>query len=510
MAFSRNQHGYITAGIGGLLLALLLVFVNATHGNLNQDEGWYLYAAKLVAVGKLPYRDFAFTQGPVFPFVYSWFYPVIEHWGIAGGRIITTFFGLGAAVIASLLAGRAAVRNKVAVAIATFLLVGCNVYQSYFTTAVKTYGLCSFLLISGIYLLVYRRRWWGCLLGGVVLALAAGCRLSAGIVLPIAGIWLVLQRREHRSGWLWFGLGGGLTLLAEYAPFFAQAFDQTRFCLLGYHVGREGGGVMLKAGFVSRFLSAYFLFVLLALGEGLHRLDQKKPIACKGIVPLLWGSAIAVSAVHFFAPFPYDDYQVIVYPLFGSALALSLSSLLEERRAPAVLLFLLLASGAAAFSSPINQDWFVRGRDRIWWQLKEQSDLSLLRDTAAYVREHTPEGSVLLTQDTYLAVEAGRDVPSGMEMGPFCYYPDMPRDQAEKMHLLNEEMLMEVLRESTAPMAAFSGYGLAIESPAIVEVDPATRAAFQSTLLRRFRPAGTVENFGQAHTALNLYRQSAR
>ena len=42
-------------------------------GGINQDEGWYLYAANLVAEGKVPYRDFAYTQGPVMPFVYSAF-----------------------------------------------------------------------------------------------------------------------------------------------------------------------------------------------------------------------------------------------------------------------------------------------------------------------------------------------------------------------------------------------------------------------------------------------------
>ena len=42
-------------------------------GGLNQDEGWYLYAANLVAEGKVPYRDFFYTQGPLLPFVYSAF-----------------------------------------------------------------------------------------------------------------------------------------------------------------------------------------------------------------------------------------------------------------------------------------------------------------------------------------------------------------------------------------------------------------------------------------------------
>lgn len=45
-----------------LLAALGLFSANLIFGNLNQDEGWYLYAARLISAGKMPYRDFAFTQ----------------------------------------------------------------------------------------------------------------------------------------------------------------------------------------------------------------------------------------------------------------------------------------------------------------------------------------------------------------------------------------------------------------------------------------------------------------
>ncbi len=43
------------------------------HREINLDEGWYLYASKLVYEGKMLYKDFAYTQGPVFPYVYGIF-----------------------------------------------------------------------------------------------------------------------------------------------------------------------------------------------------------------------------------------------------------------------------------------------------------------------------------------------------------------------------------------------------------------------------------------------------
>ena len=61
-------------------MAFCMSIVAIWFGGLNQDEGWYLYAAQMVQSGKLPYRDFFYTQGPAMPFVYSFLAPV---WGMS-------------------------------------------------------------------------------------------------------------------------------------------------------------------------------------------------------------------------------------------------------------------------------------------------------------------------------------------------------------------------------------------------------------------------------------------
>jgi hypothetical protein len=503
--WAMNKRRYLVGiEIGAAALAVLLASLNLVHGNLNQDEGWYLYAAKMVHEGARPYADFAFTQGPVLPYVYSMLHPVIDALGVAAGRLLTSWFGVLAGMLAAATAARMTERNKGYAFAAVLLLVCGNVYQSYFTTIVKTYGLCSFLLMGGFFALTFR-RWHGALLAGVLMALAAGTRLSAGIVLPITGIWLICQR-ERRLAWLWFGIGGGLTLLAVFAPFFVSAFEQTCFGLFGYHAGRDPGGMkallVLKMGFVSRFVQAYFVFTALLLATICWHPRQYER---NSSMHLMWMCGIGISLVHFVAAFPYDDYQAIAYPVLAVALVVYLIPKMDEAWLVPVLSFLFLVSIAAAFSSPLNQDWFVRGRDRIWWQFKEKSDLAQLRDAADIVRANSPEGSMLLTQDVYLAVDARRRVPANMEMGPFCYYPEMPRERAEKLHLLNREMLLETLTSVEAPLAAFSGYGLAIESPSISTVDEVDAALFRKQLERGYEPMESVAHFGQAHTTLEIY-----
>ena len=53
------------------LAHIALGFWFVERGLLNEDEGWYLYAARRIAEGAEPYRDFAFFQMPVYPRVIS-------------------------------------------------------------------------------------------------------------------------------------------------------------------------------------------------------------------------------------------------------------------------------------------------------------------------------------------------------------------------------------------------------------------------------------------------------
>jgi len=50
-------------------VALALYFVR--FGRVNEDEGWYLYAARLVYEGMHLYRDFPFFQAPLLPYLYG-------------------------------------------------------------------------------------------------------------------------------------------------------------------------------------------------------------------------------------------------------------------------------------------------------------------------------------------------------------------------------------------------------------------------------------------------------
>ncbi len=520
----------ITLTVGGLLSAVNLIF-----GDLNQDEGWYLYAARLMSEGWWPYRDFAFTQGPMLPLIYGLMYPVVDALGVGGGRLLTMLVGFAAALFASALAWRLGGRSAGLLTLALLLL---NVYHSYFTTVVKTYALCGLFITAGFYALGRKTgsqspAWL--LLAGFSFAAAAGTRLSAGVLLPVVGLWLLFARKYWGAmGWFWFGIGGGAGLTLILAPFYLMAPEGFTFGLIQYHTLREGGGglahLAFKGGFISRMVQAYFVAAVLVAAMVAAKVWRPfkgtdtgyHDTAAFNLIRLMWAGALAMTLVHLTAPFPYDDYQVPVFPLVAVALGVSWAYALrawsgmgyrwragEEPADPPVMRWFLwvvvLAGVAASFSSPLNQEWMIAGRDRIWWNIKKQPALLQLRDVARALRAEAEDG-LLLTQDTYLAVEAGLMVPPGWEMGPFSYYPDMPTGQARALHLVNKEIMLNDLATYPSRMAAFSGYGLSIASPEVQPLGPAHEQELLDVLLRRYEPVSEVPRFGQAATTLKTYR----
>ena len=528
---------------------LCLFAAGLALGEANLDEGWYLYAARMVSRGRLPFVDFAFTQGPVMPFAYSVAMPMVRAWGVLGGRIFTAVLGLGACLCAALLAARLAgkeCRGTAAWISATLVLV--NACQASFFTLVKTYSLASIFVTGGFLAFAcaaVSRKTWLAALGGILLGAASCVRLSAAAV-PLVVLafvaWRALAagRRDPGLGrvCLAAAISTAAAILAGFLPFVLKSPEGLKFGLLEYHAGRSAGGLLpaiaYKAGFASRLVQDYFAAFCLAAVVACHEVVRRsEKAACGGCAESSpcqdesrairvagWLAVLGVTAVHIAAPFPYDDYQTFIYPLaaalLGAEAAIRMASVariagtgdgVRRRAESAALTLVLLVCAGAAFSSPVTHSWFVGQRDRLWWPLREESSLRRLRRAAEVVRGLCGPDRLVLTQDTYLAVEAGLDVPEGMEMGPFSYFPDWPREKAEKLHVLNREMMREVLRTSQASVAALSGYGLAVRAPEIVELSAEEQRALRGIIEERYRLAQRIGRFGHAETTLEIYQR---
>ena len=478
------------------LAFVVLGFAAVWMGGLNQDEGWYLYAANLVSEGQLPYRDFFFTQGPVMPYVYSVFAGIWRDYGLLGARIFNLLIGFMGIVFACGLAQRLAKRfcSEEAGApppragLVTFLLLATNLYHLYYLAIPKTYALAGLLVMVGFYLLSFERA-WAFALSALLFVLAAGTRFSLGAILPVVAVALIWKGRR---GWPVFVLSGLLFGGLLWGTLWSsRALHDGFLAALTYHSSRGGSDIVWTVGSLSRLVRWYLpVFVVLGLGVAEWRRTR-----------LLLLSFLAVFAVQMLAPFPYEDYQVPIMGLLAVVAAVGFergwglgSAAGEDAPRYGVLLVLGLCF-ASSFGSPLLEKWMTNGQDRFWSLKKEKTELAQLRDVAQKIKALDPNGTTLLTQDLYLAIELNRKVPKGLEMGPFAMLSD-----AEWRQLLTSA-------HETCSVAALSGYSFAIEPPACTERPVTTQLDYYRLLEPTYEPAFREENFGQNATPLLVLKR---
>ena len=487
------------------VVAAMSVALAVWWGGVNQDEGWYLYAARLVGEGKVPYRDFFFTQGPVLPYVYS----VMPVHGLLSGRLVTLAFS-ALSVLAAIAFARSLVakEHRAAVSLTVFAVLACNPYHMYFTSIPKTYALGTLFVMFGFLFLSRGFNFFS----AVSFAFASGTRISLVLLLGVAGIWLMVAR-FRLFHWLWFGLGGVFGLFLVYG-FFAVDPPSLKGLLAAqaYHAGRGGFDPFFAVGAVSRLARGYLamgavMFAAIALawnGKGMHRPGEVRAWSVGFRRMAAFGFA-AVFLLQLSAPFPYDDYQVPLMPLLAVLVAVPFANATARFGGAMRFLFPVLVSGMCAFASPLIQDWMTNGQDRFWSLKKEKSELSQMRDVARRLEAMDPGGTMLLTQDLYLAVEMERKVPEGLEMGPFSYFPHLSAAEAESANVMNTGRMKNLLRSAPCRLAAFSGYGFAIEVPEGSETPKSVQDGFRAALGEKYRKVDSIPNFGQNHTTLDCF-----
>jgi hypothetical protein len=214
------------------------------------------------------------------------------------------------------------------------------------------------------------------------------------------------------------------------------------------------------------------------------------------------GGFTAVFLLQLSAPFPYDDYQVPLMPLLTVLVAVPFAHRAACCGNTVRSWFPVLVSGMCAFASPLIQDWMTDGQDRFWTLKKDCSELAQIRDAARRLEKLDPGGDLILTQDLYMAVEMGRKVPEGLEMGPFSYFPELSEHEAKSIHVMNTQLMEKLLRDAPCKLAAFSGYAFAISSPNGRETSPDIQKRLRSLLDGRYKKVAEIERFGQNATTL--------
>jgi|GEM_PF-2004204 len=351
------------------------------RGLFNEDEGWYLYAARQVDAGLMPVRDFVFYQGPVYPRVMAGLLDAGQ------GMIISarwlSWFMLTLALGVTVLAGARSSGPRGGLLALTVMAT----QPLLISTAVlaKPYALCLLLLSGGLLLLAARDR-LRVFMGFVLLGVSVGARLTLAVPFAV----LVVSHLRGRGVSALLGAGLGLTL--SMSPLVGVPVDDLYSQLIGAHVGHQPTLVQRGAWFGWQI--GLLAFWLLALLPGRpSSIPGLRLAAGLGVMIHAWPGALHV------------EHTMVLAPLFAVAFADRWGTSWSARQ--------LVMAGVAMVVSVVVGAQFVH--------LDTQTrTMQQVTDLGRWVADRTTEDRPLFTPHLGIAVEADRDVVRGFEMGRFA------------------------------------------------------------------------------------------
>lgn len=416
-----------------LVLAYLAwAVVYAVTGRLS-DDGLHAYAGRALLEGRRLYLDFEYHQAPLLPHILAGWYRLFGV-GMIQARLFALAVSLGVLALTISLARRLGGENAIGwMLLAVVLSPSLALHLGY----VQTQGLAVLLALAAVLCWLRGERWepaaWA------LAGLAATSRISFVVLaLPLA-VWG--WRRNRR--WCVLGLLTGVAVVAAvlgphwlagglaemlYLPFGAGGNPVTRSHVALYLPSGWREAIFGRLGsWPNQGIYYAPLWLLVAVAWRQRRRDEATDLVL--VVALL------LTLVHGVLPRRVNHSYLVVAMPFWAALA---AGWLGARR-PVVgrgWLWLLLAA-AVAVGRGVGRVDLSGGR----------TVLGEIQEVAGRVAGATPADGELFTFAIEFAVAADRDVTPGLEAGYFSYFPNMSRADAERCCVVNEPMLMEILRQ---------------------------------------------------------------
>lgn len=440
------------------------------------DEGIYLWAGRLVAEGRLPYRDFPFGQSPLLPYAFA-LAPEWQGSAILGGRVLVAAAGtlgmLASLWLALRLAGPFAAVVTLGVVVATLPLIVVG-------STVRAQALGNPLLLLGVAALALRGNGvlaWS--LAPSLLLWSSGLRLTnlavfGAVALGVA--WALRREPAKLARVIAVVAVQGLvvTLPALLAPadflfhvFTAQISRAERLLLAPPLPFLHGFGTRLadyrlqlpNASALSALAAALAVYGAWCVARGWR--PQRRGLLRDPATAALALAALAVLAFlpHLALSSTFTEYLVPAWALLAPAVGIGVATVLARhgvgRRARWALGLALL--GFAAFH--------VARHAGAWTGRGAESFAAFHRVAQELGRAGGPD-CTMLSFETELVVESGCRVVPGLEYSFFAWFPDLPTEQARRRHLVNLETLRaRVAASPPALIALAEGHALRLRGP---------------------------------------------
>lgn len=431
------MHRPIIGGTAAPTLLLMAAYAAlATHvlffGRPNADEGFYALISSEVMQGKLLYRDIAYTQTPLLPYLQGVALSVIG-FGVFEQRLLNLLLSTTALGLALHLWKKRKLPTSDWLPLATLWVSSIPIL--YFCTIGKTYAMTQLALLVAAAALVSPGKPLPRLvllsLAGVV---AVGCRLPSGPSVFILWAAFAFQHRRALPFLSLLGVPLAIALLA-FAPLILPAPANAWFWTLAYH----GASAIPHAPFAT--------LVELA-------------VTASGIALLAILSFAAVTYRKFNVPIA--DLCVFQAGLAGAVLNVALSGVYTEYAVP-FLGLILLGGGLLLHDLQLRRCTTALGFTaclganalsfaQIGGYHDTSNYLADVRAAAAFVAAHTPPQGPVLTPMPEVALAAGRPVVPRSEMGKFAITAEMEPTEAFARNIIYFGELVFIV-ESRYPAA---------------------------------------------------------
>lgn len=438
-----------------LVLTLVFLFVGyffVVFAGLNSDEGWYLFAARQVYLGQRPYQDFAFTQMPLLPYIYGLGLSIFP--SIYTGRLASLVISCLNLFIAFLISKK--YFNKEAF-VWLFFVVISNSDSFYFNTIVKTYPLTLLFFLLSLYLWISSLKaetkyplMFSVLFFGVFTRLTFAFFAFFILINLIVEIYKLKNRSVVFARIFYLNT----PLLFVGLSFLYPTPGNFIWNVYTYNAGIHGFLFSVNTFFEYRshlfgYLRSVRVFwpigipIVFAVISGCYyrNIKQEK-------LRLIFSAAISVFlflSVHFVGSGPMYEYYIPATTFLMALIIWFLFSFTEIKSG--INSFVLWTSRLALVAITIMLIYTGRFGSYNYEYYHGKPPIETVREIAMVVNRYYPEQPIFTMEALYVAIEAGREIVPGMSMAQFSVL-DLDTKQAEKLHFINNEILMDILRSN--------------------------------------------------------------
>ncbi len=367
----------VNSWLAFFILAAIFLSIQATHFSYSiSDENTYIYMAKAVSEGQMPYRDFFLAHPPLHIFLLALIYKIFGF-----SFLIFKATGPLAAIGAALIAFKIC-REKlgdIEAVFSAFLIFLSYDFQR-FSTFTVWITLCTFLVMLSAYFLLKGKS----LIGGVLMAAASLAGLFSLIAgFAIAGYLAAFEKKllmKYLAGFLGVFIACNLALIALFGNSYIEGAYK-------YHLAKPSEGND-KGDIISFFLLGSLKDGkmsgnhALLIGMGLFLFSRKK-MKHALMLPLSIVAAYMLAMALMSKIFGY--YFLIIIPFIGILAARGFAGVIERLEGQRAKQAHLICLGLIAVSGMVNSYHY--------WN-NDYQDFNNAEEIAAFVKESYPEKEI--------------------------------------------------------------------------------------------------------------------